>query len=370
MAYHTSARRRPRRSLSCLWLLGAIVGILVGPLPAQASRVTVFLLEADEASQTQAGALYNALRTQVQLHPSYTLNDIPTQTLEETLRNYGCAELDLICSEMIGDTLGSELLLHGSLQQGSNGERRVRLILWDARSAQTMQSVEHTLRDRDRAFDTHIAILGRSVLYGAEGMLTITSTPPGAQVRVNGEPRGSTPLEIRDLRLGLYAVELALDGHGTWLETIAVDIGNNDVRARMRAASVDRTPGDPGPGMRYAAYGLVGAGVVSLGVGAFQGIQMRDAQKEFDRVAPQDPARAEQLRQDGQRHATLANVFLITGGLLVAGGVVMAVLAPRADEQPATEGARAQGDRLDPAAGARHSLQLAPTGALWRIDFR
>jgi len=45
------------------------------------------------------------------------------------------------------------------------------------------------------------------------GRLLVRSTPAGAQVAVNGEPRGQTPLTLREMPLGSYTIRLTRDGY-------------------------------------------------------------------------------------------------------------------------------------------------------------
>lgn len=52
--------------------------------------------------------------------------------------------------------------------------------------------------------------------------LAIVSTPVGAEVRVNGEPRGRTPASIELPAGHRYDVEVALDGHPTWRRRVNV----------------------------------------------------------------------------------------------------------------------------------------------------
>jgi TonB family protein len=58
-----------------------------------------------------------------------------------------------------------------------------------------------------------------TVAVVTEGYLRITTRPTGAEVTINGEPRGSTPLDAR-LALGLYDVQIALVGYETQARTI------------------------------------------------------------------------------------------------------------------------------------------------------
>jgi hypothetical protein len=47
----------------------------------------------------------------------------------------------------------------------------------------------------------------------ARGSLLIRSTPPNAEVLINGVARGRTPLAVRDLPLGSYTIRLTRDGY-------------------------------------------------------------------------------------------------------------------------------------------------------------
>jgi hypothetical protein len=53
------------------------------------------------------------------------------------------------------------------------------------------------------------------------GTLHVTTTPPGAQVRVDGKPRGVTPLTLADLSVGHHEVVLKGEG-GTLQRTVTI----------------------------------------------------------------------------------------------------------------------------------------------------
>ena len=59
------------------------------------------------------------------------------------------------------------------------------------------------------------------VVATTEGLVRISTQPPGATVMINGEPRGASPLELR-LPLGLYEVQLALAGYDGQLRSIEI----------------------------------------------------------------------------------------------------------------------------------------------------
>ncbi len=86
------------------------------------------------------------------------------------------------------------------------------------------------------------------------GLLLVESDPGGARVRVNGEARGETPLEIRDLPFGSYDVRIEQRGFESQSQEVSLDAENPEahVSARLRrraapatgsAAIVSKPPG-------------------------------------------------------------------------------------------------------------------------------
>ena len=54
------------------------------------------------------------------------------------------------------------------------------------------------------------------------GSVAVGSRPEGAEVFVNGQSVGRTPLVLRDLRIGSRAVRVTLDGHQSWSRAVQV----------------------------------------------------------------------------------------------------------------------------------------------------
>jgi hypothetical protein len=61
------------------------------------------------------------------------------------------------------------------------------------------------------------------------GSLTVHSTPPGADVYLNGQKVGTTPLSLRNQRAGSYAVRVALAGYVVWTAGIQVVANQRNV---------------------------------------------------------------------------------------------------------------------------------------------
>jgi serine/threonine protein kinase/tetratricopeptide (TPR) repeat protein len=55
------------------------------------------------------------------------------------------------------------------------------------------------------------------------GTISINSSPPGAQVYINEEFRGGTPLPVTELKSGVYQIRVQLDGYETKIDTIEVE---------------------------------------------------------------------------------------------------------------------------------------------------
>lgn len=78
------------------------------------------------------------------------------------------------------------------------------------------------------------------------GRVLVRSTPGGAEVFVNGERRGVTPLALRDLPFGAYAVRVVRSGFAPVEQRVAIDAGRParavEVTLTRVAASVAATP--------------------------------------------------------------------------------------------------------------------------------
>jgi len=82
----------------------------------------------------------------------------------------------------------------------------------------------------------------------AQGGADVVSTPPGASVSVDGRPVGTTPLTGLKLRPGKRRLEVALEGHETWTETVDVAAGETGrIEVRLEARPGPAAPPTPEP---------------------------------------------------------------------------------------------------------------------------
>ena len=76
----------------------------------------------------------------------------------------------------------------------------------------------------------------------ADGRLLVRSMPPGAEVIVNGQSRGTTPLALAGLPYGPYEVEVALAGYGSRREQFLLAAGDP-----IGSLNADLTADPPAP---------------------------------------------------------------------------------------------------------------------------
>jgi hypothetical protein len=96
----------------------------------------------------------------------------------------------------------------------------------------------------------------------ARGRLVVRSTPPGAQVFVNGRRRGTTPVSVRDLPAGTYTVRVTRNGFEDATERVSVGASAvRDVtlrlareRARPSASAAASTPARTSPTFSGTIY--------------------------------------------------------------------------------------------------------------------
>ncbi|MGH9337606.1 MAG: PEGA domain-containing protein, partial [Vicinamibacteria bacterium] len=70
----------------------------------------------------------------------------------------------------------------------------------------------------------------RAELVAALASLRVETNVPGARVLLDGEERGTTPLELSNLSPGRHQLEVSADGYETRTETVELESGKRDVK--------------------------------------------------------------------------------------------------------------------------------------------
>lgn len=329
-------------------LLAACAFAAAAPLHAQTplTPVTVLAFTADGDTDGMEMELYNALRTQIEFHRDYRLNDVPPQSLDELLLAVGCAELDVECSQLVADIVGTQVLAWGSLSVDEN-YAALTMTLFDLELGTEIRSRSHIVAAADKGvLVQHHQVMGRSLLYGADGELRVTSAPDGARVYLNGQDEGLAPITVSGLAFGLHEVRVEADGYAPSTEVVVIDIGETEHHAVLRAPVVQREPRqrrERTSSMSPAtpAWIAIGTGAALTATGVVFGVQSRSTQSEFDDVAAErvlDRERAMELQDQGERQARMSNVFVATGATVLVAGVVWRAVVGRPDQDTASSG--------------------------------
>jgi hypothetical protein len=159
------------------------------------------------------------------------------------------------------------------------------------------------------------------------GLLSVTSLPTGAFVFLDGDEVGPTPLRSFQVDARRYVLEVRAVGYAPEVSTITVEDGKLLERmvtlVPLGGAPVVREPLPDWPG--WVAVGLSG---LALGAGTLFGLEAIDAHDKADTIKrtgdPDDPADVAAYNRhtaDYDDAVLSTNLFLIGGGLLLAGGL-------------------------------------------------
>jgi hypothetical protein len=260
--------------------------------------------------------------------------------LDELMLAMECSAKTIACLQKIGTNLGAAAMVIGETQKTSQGNKLT--LRWfdiksggDAGRAETVLPKEPDQRARELR-RTARTLFG--LTQGADvrtGGLKITSTVPYVEVLIDGQPRGTAPLELRNLPVRKYRVEARLTGYATWsgeLEVKPDQMSTLEIEMQVHAGAKPdgprRTPGFL-ESIRTRTWLVAGIGAASLlGAVAF-GAHMRSQQNELDETEGntfEEIARMEELKDAGERDALAANILFGLGGALLATSAVMSYL--------------------------------------------
>lgn len=171
---------------------------------------------------------------------------------------------------------------------------------------------------------------------GGVQLVTVSSDPPGATLRVAGEALGVTPW-TGVLAPGSYRVRLDLPGYTERTTEVAVASEHPvDVRLALEQHS---DAAHAGPGSRAEieplTWSLLGVGVGALAGGiAFELSRAQSSQRAAHATSPESAAEAR-----GAAHAKQMTSLLLLGaggGFLITGGVLLVLDLSRAQSPPTT----------------------------------
>lgn len=177
------------------------------------------------------------------------------------------------------------------------------------------------------------------------GRLTLTSTPPGARVLIDGEDAGVTPQKELLLKAGEHHLQLLLKGHRAHkgqvtlrsgeTENVSITLSRDLPPAKAPVATapatlpvapptpVDDLPPEPHGGRRWPVWTLVTASVAvaALGVSLGVGLAYKSAIDEYE--STKVPARYDELQDQIRQLEMGTNVsFAVAGAATIATALV------------------------------------------------
>lgn len=211
-------------------------------------------------------------------------------------------------------------------------------------------------KDRAAVRASMSRIEGRLAAAGVQELLVYTD-PPGAELRLDGKPRGTTPFHTV-LPPGTYALALSLEGYEPVAEDVALTLAASRVLdvvlrpavakpsagaaaagtaagakaapdlapAPQRAAPVPIAPAQaPSKRERPRVYTWIAAGVAAAAVatGAYFGAQAKQDQDALKSMSAPDGSQAQRYASSARSNATKANALYVAGGVAAAAGVTL-----------------------------------------------
>jgi PEGA domain len=307
--------------------------------------------------------------------------------LEELMLAVECNKPTIACLQKIGTNIQVDGLILGQARVAAGGVE-LTLRWFDVKSGGDLGKAATLLPPgKSPAREQALKKAARELLgikiapppsSAAVGGLAISSSVEYAEIILDGQARGTTPLELRNLKTGSYHVEAKRAGYVTWqgkAEVKADQMTKLEIEMAPSAATAD-APGFM-QSIRLRTWIVAGVGAACLGAGIAVGAHLNALQSEMDGLAGDtfdEIARMQELKDDGESEAVAANVLLGVGGAALVTAAVLAYLDySRGGRSVAEEPASApppDGDKA-PAKSAATSTELlvGPTSLGLRIAF-
>ncbi len=183
-------------------------------------------------------------------------------------------------------------------------------------------------------------------LRGHVAWIVIASNVEHATVRIGHDVVGTTPINVPiRVSIGHVVIEASAPGWRTATRELTLASGETHVDLALEKEEVAVTKplivvtpiAEHASVMRPASFALAAGGLGGLALGAIFGGLAVAKRSDLDALCPDktcDQAGAG-ARNDAWTYATVSTIGLVSGAVLLAGGAVMFLLAPRASKHVA-----------------------------------
>ena len=330
-----------------------IIGLLVVALwaahasAAEPVNIALIPIEVEHGKPDDAQALMSALHRAIAASPSLEERVRVEMTLDEARMSFSCFNESAACMAQIGSIFDAERLVWGRLTRSDQ--------TWTLHLRGVEVTTGKALIDEKLTAPRDPALLAAPavrLIVGGEAAIPrrviIRTSPSGAQVTINGEPRGVTPLSA-ELAPGEYRLELAMEGRETVRLPLAVHPGHEpidlhrplEVSAQSTRAPIDGRLGDSSPAESSERTGFwlgVGAGTVAIiaaGAAVASEFELDDIKTEGIAVDGTDRRRSKELNDQFDQLSTVRWVAWGVAGV-AAGTSAYFFLLHRSDQAEIT----------------------------------
>ncbi|MEL6180116.1 MAG: hypothetical protein AAFS10_14245 [Myxococcota bacterium] len=310
-------------------LLGACVAFTAS---AQAqSKVLVVPFEREQVDEAFYQRLMAQIKDEINATGEYEVMPDIEQEMSDLLFSVGCAEPEPECLQQIGESLGADMILYGSLWR--NGPVCLQTVnFFDALAATSVLDapIERTFEteDEELLFNMLVAEV-QQIFYPFTGEVTVTTTEdPGVEILFDGVPVGDTsagPLSLTGRPLGEHVITARVVIEG---ETREVNQSVVLLKEQPVDMTVDMTVAEPVSSFNWS-YVALGVGGAALIGGAVFSILTANAQSTVDDLGDIesnptiDTNEANNALNSGPNYATtqfvlygIGTAALITGAVL------------------------------------------------------
>lgn len=341
-------------------------------LPTKSGSIVLLPLEGDNSLPTLGAEIEREL----------TLLGLKAQRsslkLDDLRLAVGCSGSSVACLQDIGQSVKADGLILGTAKRvGESVELSLRW--FDVKTGgdlgQSMRLLPLDPNARDKVLlGACQDLLGIKAApsAGAEklGGLSISASVPYVEIVFDGQPRGTVPLELRNLRAGSYTVLARCEGYVAWQ-------GKGDVRAnQITHLEIDMVPLPRGAApkgyldsIRTQTWIIGGVGLASLAVGIGFAAHLKAQQNHLDQTQGLTPDEIQQMKdykETGERDALAANVLFSIGGAALLTSAVLSYVDYRRGRALAESAAPQPGSIVQ---HALRKLDISPSSVRVRFAF-
>lgn len=222
-------------------------------LAQQAKSIAVLNIEGEGVDRDTADTLSSVVRNEAQQIAQYQVVNATSINLSEVVVLLGCDVSNIDCLVQAAEQLDATMLVYGRIIK-EQGSYRLRLAIFDANLLKITYRMQKVIPfSDDLVFEARQEI--ETFFQGVKkeqtaARLTLSSNVRGAQVLLDGEPIGITPLEQQAISPGSYKLEVQKEGFTSW--SVEMEFAERDqikLRASLKPLPRDTVAGqDDGTG--------------------------------------------------------------------------------------------------------------------------